>query len=314
MRLAVTCHTRYVTTTRETHSVLDGFSLETIDVNGISIRTRRAGSGPPLLLLHGNPQTHVMWHKVAPKLAEHCAVVATDLRGYGDSSKPPTDERHMPYSKRAMAVDQVALMRACGFERFYVAGHDRGGRVGYRMALDAPEAVQKLAVLDIIPTGDAYAKMNLAVALGYWQWLFLAQPYDIPEHLIGLDPEWFWQRFVGARGGKLPTFLAPEAVAEYLRCFRRPENVHGMCEDLRAAVTIDCELDWADQRAGRKIACPLLVLWGKNGSLPQWYDVLDVWRGWCSDVTGHALPGGHYVAEEAPEDTAQALIAFFNKS
>jgi haloacetate dehalogenase len=203
-------------------------------------------------------------------------------------------------------------MRACGFEQFYVAGHDRGGRVGYRMALDAPEAVQKLAVLDIIPTGDAYATMNFTVAMGYWQWLFLAQPYDVPEHLIGRDSEWFWRQFVGG-GGTLPTFFAPEAVAEYLRAFRRPENVHAMCEDLRAAATIDCELDWADQRAGRKIACPLLVLWGKNGALQQWYDVLHVWRGWSSSVTGHALLTGHYIAEEAPEDTAQALIAFFKK-
>jgi haloacetate dehalogenase len=294
--------------------MLDGFSVETIDVSGVSIRARRAGNGPPLLLMHGNPQTHVMWHKIAPRLAEHFAVVATDLRGYGDSAKPPTDARHLPYSKRAMAVDQVGVMRACGFERFYVVGHDRGGRVGYRMALDAPEAVQKLAVLDIIPTGDAYAKMNLTVALGYWQWLLLAQPFDIPEHLIGLDPEWFWHRFVGGDGGKPPAFFAPEAVAEYLRCFRRPENIHGMCEDLRAAATIDCELDWADQRAGRKIACPLLVLWGKNGSLPQWYDVAEVWRGWSSNLSGQSLPTGHYIAEEAPDETAQALIAFLKKS
>ena len=294
------------------NSMFDGFSLETIDVNGVSIRTRRAGNGPPLLLMHGNPQTHVMWHKIAPKLAEHFTVVATDLRGYGDSSKPPTDEKHMPYSKRAMAADQVAVMRACGFERFYAAGHDRGGRVAYRMALDAAEAVQKLAVLDIIPTGDAYARMNLSVAMGYWQWLLLAQPYDVPEHLIGLDPDWFWGQFVG--GGTLPTFFAPEAVAEYLRCFRRPENVHGMCEDLRAAATIDSELDWADQRAGRTIACPLLVLWGKNGTLPQWYDVLDVWRGWAPAVTGRALPGGHYLPEEVPDETAQALIAFFTRA
>ena len=291
--------------------MLEGFSLETIDVNGVGIGTRRAGSGPPLLLMHGNPQTHAMWHRVAPRLAEHFTIVATDLRGYGDSSKPPTDEQHLPYSKRTMAADQVALMRACGFEQFYVAGHDRGGRVAYRMALDTPEAVQKLAVLDIIPTGEAYARMNLSVAMGYWQWLLLAQPYDVPEHLIGLDPDWFWRQFVG--GGTVPPFFAPEAVAEYLRCFRRPENVHGMCEDLRAAATIDCELDWADQRAGRKISCPLLVLWGKNGSLPQWYDVLEVWRGWATTVAGHALPAGHYLAEEAPDETAQALIAFFTK-
>ena len=290
--------------------MLEGFSLETIDVDGIQIRTRRAGHGPPLLLLHGNPQTHVMWHKVAPTLAKHFSVVATDLRGYGESAKPPTDGKHRPYSKRAMAVDQVGVMRACGFERFYVAGHDRGGRVAYRMALDAPGAVQKLAVLDIIPTGDAYAKMNLAVALGYWQWLLLAQPHDIPEHLVGLDPEWFWHRFVGPAG----QLFAAEAAADYLRCFRRPENIHGMCEDLRAAAGIDCELDWADQRAGRKIDCPVLVLWGKNGSLPQWYDVLEVWRAWCSSVSGRALPTGHFIAEEAPEETAQALIAFFRES
>jgi haloacetate dehalogenase len=283
-----------------------------LDVDGVSIRTRRAGDGPPLLLLHGNPQTHVMWHRVAPKLAEHFTVVVTDLRGYGDSGKPPTDARHTPYAKRAMAADQVAVMRASGFDRFFVAGHDRGGRVAYRMAVDMPAAVARLAVLDIIPTGDAYARMNLAVALGYWQWLLLAQPYDVPEHLIGLDPDWFWHRFVGGDGRTPPRFFAPEAVAEYLRAFRRPENIHAICEDLRAAATIDCELDWADQRAGRTIECPLLVLWGKNGALPQWYDVLDVWRGWSSSsVSGQALPTGHFIAEEAPEETARALIAFF---
>jgi len=208
-----------------------------------------------------------------------------------------------------MANAILEVMEKLGHVRFRLAGHDRGGRVGYRMALDAPQAVQKLAVLDIIPTGDAYATMNATVALGYWQWLLCAQPYDVPEHLIGLDPEWFWRQFVG--GGTLPAFFAPEAVAEYLHASRRPENVHAMCEDLRAAATIDCELDQGDRRAGRTITCPLLVLWGKDGSLPQWYDVLGVWRRWSPGVTGHALPTGHYIAEEAPEETARALIAFF---
>jgi len=290
-------------------TMFEGFSREMVDVDGVGIRMRRLERCPPLLLMHGNPQTHVMWHEVAPRLAQRFTVVATDLRGYGDSGKPPTDAQHRPYSKRAMAADQIAVMRACGFGRFHVAGHDRGARVAYRMALDAPDVVDKLAVLDIIPTGDAYATMNLSVAMGYWQWLLCAQPYDVPEHLIGLDPEWFWRQFVG--GGTLPAFFAPEAVAEYLRAFRRPENIHAMCEDLRAAATIDSEFDATDQRAGRTIACPLLVLWGKNGSLPQWYDVLDVWRRWAPGVTGYALPAGHYIAEEAPAETASALIAFF---
>jgi haloacetate dehalogenase len=290
--------------------MFEGFDLDRLNVGEAEIMVRRGGSGPPLLLLHGNPQTHAMWHAVAPILAQHFSVVATDLRGYGDSSKPPTDARHAPYSKRTLAADQLKVMQRLGYEGFFVAGHDRGGRVAYRMALDAPTAVRKLAVLDIIPMGEAFARMDHKVALGYWQWLFMAQPYDLPEHFIGLDPEGFLRRLL-ARGPQALTFFTPAALDEYIRCFSNPDTLHAICEELRAGATIDCEHDWADQRDGRKIACPVLVLWGSRGRLSEWYDVLAVWRSWAEHVSGRSLATGHYLAEEAPSETAQELISVF---
>jgi haloacetate dehalogenase len=285
-----------------------GFELTTIDTGAVSIRARIGGKGPPLLLLHGNPQTHVMWHKVAPALSQRFTVIATDLTGYGMSSKPPSTADHVHYSKRTMARDQIAAMRKLGFERFHVAGHDRGARVGYRMALDAPEVVTKLAVLDIIPTSEAFARGGRDFGLAYYHWFFLAQPAPLPERLIGADADWFW-RWHTTRGPG--DFFAPEAVADYLACFRNPETVRAICEDYRAAATIDCTHDASDQQAGHRIACPTLVLWGAHAKLQAWYDTLAVWRGWASDVRGRALPCGHYLAEELPDETLAELVAFF---
>lgn len=290
--------------------MFEGFDLRTIDTGEASIRVRSAGSGPPLLLLHGNPQTQAMWHLIAPRLAEGFTVVATDLRGYGESSKPATDSRHVPYSKRAMARDQVAVMRTLGFERFLVAGHDRGGRCGYRMALDHPNRVLKLAVLDIIPTSESFWRADKDFGLGYWHWFFLAQPHDLPEHLIGADPDYFWHWHTASGAGRNEPF-APEAVEEYLRCFRNPETIRAICEDYRAGASIDIEHDSEDRDRGRRIECPLLTLWGARGTLERWYDVLAIWRDWAVDVRGRALDCGHYLPEERPEETLAELQAFF---
>ena len=286
--------------------MFEGFESSIVDAGEARIPVRHAGTGPPLLLLHGNPQTHAMWHLVAPRLAEDFTVVATDLRGYGDSSKPETTPDHAPYSKRAMAQDQIAVMRTLGFERFFVCGHDRGGRVGYRMALDHPGVVTKLAVLDIVPTWEAFSRADMAFGLGYWHWFFLAQPYDLPERMIGTDPTYF---FLSRE--ERSTIFTQEALEEYLRCFRDPGTVHAICEDYRAAATLDFAHDEADRRAERRVTCPVLALWGQKGSLGEWYDVLDVWRGWAGDVRGRALECGHYLPEEAPDETLSELRAFF---
>lgn len=290
--------------------MFEGFDLETIEVGEIRVRTRIGGAGPPVLLLHGNPQTHVMWHRVAPALADRFTVVAPDLRGYGLTSKPkPTSDR-ANYSKRVMAMDQISLMQGLGHRRFSVAGHDRGGRVAYRIALDHPEVVERLAVLDIIPTGEAFLRGGREFGLGLYHWYFLAQPPPLPEKLIGFDPDWFW-RWHTTRGPDTG-FFHPDAVADYLSCFRDPETIRGMCEDYRAGATVDYEHDLVDKRAGRTISCPLLVLWGANGPLERWHDVLAVWREWADHVQGQALPCGHYLAEEAPEETSEALRGFFS--
>ncbi len=283
--------------------MFEGFTLTTIDTGEAVLRVRHGGSGPPLLLLHGHPQTHVMWHKLAPRLAQHFSVVMADLRGYGDSSKPPSALDHAPYSKRAMARDQVALMRQLGFEQFFVAGHDRGARCAYRLALDHPERVRKLAVLDIIPTYEAFRRTDMTFALGYWHWFFLAQPYPLPEQMIGANPDNYY--FRGTRH-----LFAPEALDDYLRCVHNPATIHAMCEDYRAGASIDYAIDEAD-RGQRRITCPLLALWGRTGSLEKWYDVLAIWRDWADDVRGRAIDSGHYLAEEAPDATYAELAAFF---
>ncbi len=288
--------------------MFNGFTLTTIDTGKVRIRLRTGGSGPALLLLHGNPQTHVMWHAVAPILAQHFTVVATDLTGYGMSSKPPSTEDHAAYSKRSMANDQIAVMRQLGHEQFMVAGHDRGGRVAYRMALDHPGVVTKIAVLDVIPTLEAFERGGKAFGMGYYHWFFLAQPAPLPEKLINADPEWFWRWHTDRVPRK---FFSPDAVDDYLTCFRNPETVRAICEDYRAGATIDCEHDAADRDSSQHITCPLLALWGKQAKLEAWYDTLSVWREWASDVCGGPLDCGHYLAEELPEETAKALLAFF---
>jgi len=292
--------------------MFEGFALEHVDADGVAIRTRHrlTGGRPPLLLLHGNPQTHYIWHAIAPRLAEHFSVVATDLTGYGGSAKPATTPDHAPYSKRAMARVQIAVMRRFGFERFSVAGHDRGGRVGYRMALDHPERVARLAVLDIVPTWEAYKRADMAFGMSYFHWFFMTQPFDLPERLIGADPEFYWRRHT-SREPKGPEFFAAEALADYLRWFRDPATIHAMCEDYRAAATVDMAHDEADRNAGRRIAAPLLALWGAKGRLEAWYDVLAIWREWAREVRGRALDCGHYVPEERPQEVAAELEGFF---
>ena len=287
--------------------MLEGFRTEMVDVGDARIRARVGGSGPPLLLLHGSPQTLLMWHLVAPKLTEEFTVVATDLRGYGDSSKPESAPDHEPYSKRAMALDQISVMKYFGFERFALCGHDCGGRVGYRMALDHPGVLTKLAVLDIVPTWEAFSRADMAFGLSYWHWFFLAQPYDLPERLLTADPE-----KALFRGGS--ELFHPDAWEEYVRCLRDPETIHATCEDYRAAATLDYEHDAKDREAGRRItSCPVLALWGRQGFLEGHYDVLDVWRGWAEEVRGRALDCGHYIPEEAPEETYAELRAFFGE-
>jgi haloacetate dehalogenase len=291
--------------------MLDGFSDRRLTVgDGVEIRVRVAGEGAPVLLLHGYPQTHACWHRVAPRLvAAGFTVVAADLRGYGDSSKPVSAADHSTYSKRAMAADQVAVMRALGFPRFRVAGHDRGGRVAHRMALDHPEAVERLAVLDIAPTATMYARTDRAFATGYYHWFFLIQPAPLPERLIGADPEFYLRTKLSGWSQGESGFFAPEAVAEYLRCFADPAAIAASCGDYRAAASIDLEHDAADE--GRLVTTPLLALWGARGLVGRSYDVLGTWREKAADVRGHALPTGHYLPEEAPEAVAEALTAFF---
>jgi haloacetate dehalogenase len=283
--------------------VFDGFAESRIDTGEAEIHVRRGGSGPPLLLLHGYPQTHAMWHRIAPRMADAFTVVAPDLRGYGRSSKPATTDDHEPYSKRAMARDQVAVMGALGHERFAVCGHDRGGRCAYRLALDHPDRVTALAVLDIIPTADVFRRLDRRFALSAWHWFFLAAPHDLPERMIAADPDAFYLR----GGGHL---FAPEALDDYRRSFREPACVHAMCEDYRAGATLDVEHDEAD-RGTRRIGCPTLVLWGTRGTVAGVDGVLDVWREWADDVRGRAVDSGHFLAEEAPDDTCDELLAFF---
>jgi haloacetate dehalogenase len=283
--------------------LFEGFELQFVDTGEATIRVRHGGGGPPLLLLHGHPQTHAMWSRVAPRLAEDFTVVAADLRGYGQSSKPETTPDHEPYSKRAMAGDQVEVMRQLGFERFSVAGHDRGGRCAYRLALDHSERVERLAVLDIVPTGDMWRRVDMEFGLVDWHWFFLAQPAPFPEEVIGCNPDGYYFRGDRRR-------FDPEALEDYLRCVRDRETIHGMCEDYRAGATLDYELDEAD-RGKRKIQCPLLVLWAGRDELGRWFDVLETWRAWADDVRGGPIDSGHFLAEEAPEETYEELRAFF---
>jgi haloacetate dehalogenase len=290
-----------------------GFSLAEIPVEGGSIRLRHGGAGPPLLMLHGNPQTHAMWHKLAPVLARRFSVVCPDLRGYGGSLKPPASADHAAYAKRAMAADMVAAMRALGHERFAVVAHDRGARVAHRLALDQPARVSRLAVLDIIPTIEHFERADMAFGLGYYHWFWFAQPHPFPETLISAAPE-AWFRAHTNREPKGDGFFAPEALADYLAAVRDPAMIRGMCEDYRAAASIDLAHDRASRAAGQRIGCPLLVLWGSKGKIGAWYNPLAVWRRYADGpLAGSAVPSGHYLAEEAPAAVLAALDAWWGE-
>ena len=279
-----------------------GFRQMRIDTSGATINVLTGGSGPPVLVMHGYPQTHFEWHLVAPELAKRFTVALIDLRGYGDSSKPPDGVNHAGYSKRAMALDGVEVMERLGHRTFAVVGHDRGGRVAHRLTLDHPDRVTRLAVLDIVPTLRMFQTVDKNSATTGFHWFFLAQPAPFPEQMISANVEaWL------ARAGQKSPFIAPEAYAEYLRCMRDPGTVHAMCEDYRANASIDLEHDTAD--LGRKIACPMLVLWGEKGGLPR-FDVIAEWRERAQNVRGKALPGTHWLPEQLPAETLAELLAF----
>ena len=276
--------------------------------HNINIAVCSKGTGPPLLLLHGYPQTGYMWHKIAPRLAEDFTVVVADLRGYGDSDKPTSSEDHAVYSKRAMAADMMAVMTALGHSQFFIAGHDRGGRVAHRLARDYPQAVTKLAVLDIAPTVMMYHNTDMHFATSYYHWFFLIQPAPFPETLIGSDPKFFLESKM-QHWGKDRSAITNDAFDEYLRCFSNPDTIHASCEDYRASASIDLEHDTA--HAGQKLDIPLLVLWGATAMVGNKYDMLAAWREVAVDVSGFSVPGGHYLPEESPDETYQALLDFF---
>jgi haloacetate dehalogenase len=284
-----------------------GFRRARIPTRETDIQLVVGGQGPPLLLLHGYPETHACWHRIAPALATRFTVVCPDLRGYGDSGRPASDSSHRAYSKRMMAQDQCEVMAQLGFERFAVAGHDRGGRVAYRLALDHPERVTRLAVLDIVPTIETWERLDRTEGLATYHWYFLAQPPDLPERLIGADPDYFLRWTLDTWTGRAGA-IDPRAVGEYRRAFRDPDVIRATCEDYRAGATVDVEDDVAD-RGIRRIRCPVLVLWGEAAADPGW-DPIAIWRSWAPDVRGHGLPSGHFLPEEAPAETLAALEPF----
>jgi haloacetate dehalogenase len=294
--------------------VLDEFAGAEIDTGETTIFARRAGSGPPILLLHGFPETHLMWRSVAPLLARRFTVVCADLRGYGRSGCPASAPDHSPYAKRAMARDMVVLMERLGYPRFGAAGHDRGGRVAYRLALDHPRRIERLAVLDILPTATAWELADARFALAYWPWSLLAQREPLPERLIAAAPEVVVDEALGGWGSPAHSF-DPDVRAEYVAVLRDPTRVHAICEEYRAAATLDRQHDEADRASGRRIPCPMLALWSGRGGLASWYaeagGPLGLWQAWGDDIRGHALDAGHFFPEEAPEETARALEQFF---
>jgi haloacetate dehalogenase len=288
--------------------MFEGFEPRQMTTSGTTINLVKGGDGPPLLVLHGYPQMHVMWHKIAPRLAQDFTVVAADLRGYGDSGKPAADPQHLNYSKRAMAQDMVEVMQQLGHESFLLVGHDRGARVSHRLTKDHPQRVKRLALLDIIPTRTMFQIVNKEMATNTFHWFFLIQPYDFPERLIGAAADYFIRsRFDRVKD---PQVFPPEAVAEYARCFT-PEAIHGMCEDYRAGASIDLVHDEED--FNKKVTCPLLVLWSATGYVGRTQDVLGVWRDYATDVRGQSLPCGHYLAEERPDETYALLSSFLKE-
>ena len=302
-----------MTQTTGLDELFPGFQHRLIDVGGgVEIAVTIGGSGPPLLLLHGHPQTRAIWHRVAPALAGLFTLVAADLRGYGDSSKPAGTSDHGNYSKRAMAADQVALMRLLGFDRFRVLAHDRGARVAHRLAADHPETVSRIVLLDIAPTLAMYEQTSEGFARAYWHWFFLIQPAPLPERLIEADPAAYLRDVMGRRSAGLAPF-DPRALAEYTRCLALRGSAHGLCEDYRAAAGIDLMHDRSDRDAGRMLQVPLLALWGEEGVVHRCFKPLDEWRRVASDAEGEALPCGHYIAEEAPEALLARTLPFLNR-
>ena len=290
-----------------------GFEARDFIVDGVRIHARVGGdpSAPPVLLLHGFPQTHVIWHAIAPVLALRHRVVCADLRGYGDSDKPAGAEDHANYAKRVMAADQVGVMRALGHERFAVVGHDRGGRVAHRLAVDHPEAVTRLCVIDIAPTLTMYDQTDFAFAQAYWHWFFLTQPSPLPETMLAADAPRLLRTFLGGWGGGGLSIYAPEALAEYERCWATPAGIHASCEDYRASAGIDLVHDRASDAACERVRCPMLVLWGARGVVGRLFDPLAAWRAKCdATVAGHALQTGHFIPEEAPDRVLDALAPF----
>jgi haloacetate dehalogenase len=293
---------------------MDDFGTAVIETGETTIFVRRRGSGPPVLLLHGFPQTHLMWRDVAPRLAARFTVVCADLRGYGRSGCPASAPDHAPYAKRAMAADMVRVMERLGFPRFSVAGHDRGGRVAYRMALDHPDRIDRLAVLDVLPTETVWERADARFALGFWPWSLLAQPEPLPERILAAAGDAIVDDALGGWGSPAAVF-PPEVRAAYVDALSDPAHAHAICEEYRAAATIDRAHDRADRAAGRRIACPVLALWSARGALDTWYvddsGPLALWAAWSDDVRGRALRAGHFFPEEAPEQTAEALGSFF---
>jgi haloacetate dehalogenase len=292
--------------------MFEDFTDASVDVDGVRIHAVKGGRGPALLLLHGHPQTHAIWHRVVPTLTEHFTVIAADLRGYGDSGKPQGAADHSNYSKRRMALDQLELMRSHGFTSFAVIGHDRGGRVAARMAIDHPDAVTQLVTLDVAPTVAMYEQTSFEFARAYWHWFFLVRPAPFPETLIRADPDLYLKQTIGARSAGLKPFT-PEAYAQYLRCLSDPATAHGICEDYRASITVDLEHDRADLAAGKRIVCPFLVLWGADGAVGTCFDPLAEWRHWNAGVSGEALRCGHYIAEEVPALFLERVLAFLQR-
>jgi haloacetate dehalogenase len=294
--------------------MMDDFTTSEIRTGGTSIFVRHRGSGPPLLLLHGFPETHLMWRSVTPPLSRDFTVICADLRGYRHSGCPPSAPDHAPYSKRAMAEDMVSVMERLGFGRFSVAGHDRGGRAAYRMALDHPDRVERLAVLDVLPTEIVWEHADARLALAFWPWSLLAQPEPLPERVLTAVPEAVVDDALGGWGSP-STVFPPGVRAAYVRALRDPSHAHAICEEYRAAATVDREHDRADLASGRRIACPLLALWSAQGPVGTWYaeegGPVGLWQAWGDDVRGHAIDAGHFFPEEAPEQTANALGRFF---
>jgi haloacetate dehalogenase len=291
-----------------------GFETSVVDVGETTIFIRRKGSGRPLLLLHGFPQTHLMWHRVAPALAEELTVVCADLRGYGSSGKPASRPDHATYSKGVMALDMVRMMEAEGFSRFSVAGHDRGARVAYRMALDHPDRIERVALLDVIPTGEALRRADVRFALAFWPWSLLAQPEPLPERLIMADPEIIVDHALGGWGSDRASF-PPQVRAGYIEALRDPATVHAICEEYRAAATIDFARDTEDRSAGREILCPALALWSEGSGLDSWYEEaggpLGIWGDWAAQVRGRPISGGHFFPEQNSTETIAELRSFF---